>query len=158
MLEALQGGHRQQNLCRQVVLFMTMGWKTGDTNFTTRFTTGSKCLNLASMRLTVPGLVLRYWYWIQKCILTQNQVLVRACQIAHSSQFIGWNSRLVGKCFVTVVKRNGQLVKLEFCQSVVRLFVYHSSRRWDKVGHYNLLLALIRDTVGSWNYMPEGSL
>ena len=30
---------------------------------------------------------------------------------------------------VTVVKRNGQLVKLEFYQSVVRLFVYHSSRR-----------------------------
>ena len=30
--------------------------------------------------------------------------------------------------FVTVVKRNGQLVKLEFYQSVVRLFVYHSSR------------------------------
>ena len=25
--------------------------------------------------------------------------------------------------FVTVVKRNGQLVKLEFCQSVVRSFV-----------------------------------
>ena len=31
--------------------------------------------------------------------------------------------------FVTVVKRNGQLVKLEFYQSVVRSFVYHSSRR-----------------------------
>ena len=31
--------------------------------------------------------------------------------------------------FVTVVKRNGQLVKLEFYQSVVRLFVYHCSRR-----------------------------
>ena len=30
---------------------------------------------------------------------------------------------------VTVVKRNGQLVKLEFYQSVVRSFVYHSSRR-----------------------------
>ena len=30
---------------------------------------------------------------------------------------------------VTVVKRNGQLVKLEFCQSVVHSFVYHSSRR-----------------------------
>ena len=29
---------------------------------------------------------------------------------------------------VTVVKRNGQLVKLEFCLSVVRSFVYHSSR------------------------------
>ena len=57
--------------------------------------------------------------------------------------------RSITTAFVTVVKRNGQLVKLEFCQSVVRLFVYHSSRRRDKVGHYNLLLTLIRDTVGS---------
>ena len=37
---------------------------------------------------------------------------------------VEWEKRTV-----TVVKRNGQLVKLEFCQSVVRSFVYHSSRR-----------------------------
>ena len=34
-----------------------------------------------------------------------------------------------GREHVMVVKRNRQLVKLEFCQSVVRSFVYHSSRR-----------------------------
>ena len=101
MLEALQGDHKQKNLCRQMVSFMTMGWKTGDTNLTTRFTTGSNWFNSGFLGLTVPDLVLRYWNWMQKNILTQSQVLVRACHVAHSLQFIGRHSHLVKKPLVT---------------------------------------------------------
>ena len=50
---------------------------------------------------------------------------------------------------VTVVKRNGQLVKLRFCQSVVRSFVYHSSRSLRQSGSLSACLALISSTIGS---------
>ena len=42
--------------------------------------------------------------------------------------YVVLGKKAIDSTTVPVIKRNGQLVKLEFYQSVVRSFIYHSSR------------------------------
>ena len=62
-----------------------------------------------------------------------EQLQATDCYFDDAYEKFGWllgDQRYFSEAeIVTVVKRNGQLVKLEFYQSVVRLFVFHSSRR-----------------------------